>query len=782
MGRLRRIQLLAGVPFVVVFLTSCRLTDYEIVLPTHNAQFIDQLPDRVLIRYQVLPESITLNGIPVQHLFSFSDGQATARGEDLQGYFRQGQNNLAVDGNKFGPRRFFYLDNEGPRVVIQSAQYDDLVTLHGEFKDPAGTYAATVNGVPIPVENNRFAVTVAPAALYTFEIEDSYAQRATHHFAARDTIVEDVLKLRIDQQGIDALLPIVQQALEEQDIAALLGTVGANTLLNTNISFSTPSYSITEQIQVCRRVCVDFNIFDICIDFRDVCDLVNQVTSFPALTFNLLRLNATLTDLDFAELDIQRLDLNSGNGWQGITLGAVAQDVNLGIRVNVDVLGIGSAAEAALRFFGLYNQLGFLAGQFNININLNSIGIRADLGLEAENGDVDISVQRIDEVQVNGLTSAFQFDINLPTSISNFGFGLPGRITNALENGLNSARATIMNTVLGTIVPAIANLILDPLINELQVRVGATINNGAYLTALVGIEQLQVVNNNSELLVALNGRIGTETADPNTTGITLGLNLGFPDPLGLENDILPNVIGIPSALGAAPGIVGDSAGFYFTPTAVPNPESIDNLNLVASSNLINQAIFAVYEAGLLSPVINIADQLSNAGYYLITDPDDANTRILLQPAMAPSLTFRGHTQSVAYINVDDFGVVYQRLNAAGQWENAQAVTLSFAIPVQLSTDDNAGLQLGMIYPDLDLLFESARFTDFRLQLPTRLFVVKGIAALLVDQINRGLTLISLPDALVLGRDEASLTINPGTIRTVGKPRRHFAFSAGLQGQ
>jgi len=127
-------------------------------------------------------------------------------------------------------------------------------------------------------------------------------------------------------------------------------------------------------------------------------------------------------------------------------------------------------------------------------------------------------------------------------------------------------------------------------------------------------------------------------------------------------------------------------------------------------------------------------------------------------------------------------VVYQRLNAAGQWENAQAVTLSFAIPVQLSTDDNAGLQLGMIYPDLDLLFESARFTDFRLQLPTRLFVVKGIAALLVDQINRGLTLISLPDALVLGRDEASLTINPGTIRTVGKPRRHFAFSAGLQGQ
>lgn len=782
MATLQRFLLLAGVYITACLLTSCRLTDYEIVLPVHNAQFIDQLPDRVLIRYQTIPESITLNGIPIQHLFIFSNGQAIAGGEDLQGYFRQGQNNLAVDGNRFGPRRFFYLDNEGPRVVIQSTRYNDLVTLHGEFKDPAGTYAATLNGVPVSLENDQFNVTVAPAALYTFEIEDNYAQRATHHFAARDTIIEDVLKLRIDQEGIDALIPAVQEALEQQDLAALLGTVGANTLLNTNISFSTPSYSITEQIQVCRRVCVDFNIFDICIDFRDVCDLVSQVTSFPSLTFNLLRLNATLTTLEFAELDIQRLDLNSGNGWQGITLGAVAEDVNLGIRVNVDILGIGSAAEAALRFFGLYNQLGFLAGQFNININLNSIGIQADLGLEAENGDVDISVQRIDEVQVNGLTSAFQFDINLPAAINNFGFGLAGRITNALENGLNAARATIMNTVLGTIVPAIANLILDPLINELQVRVGATVNNGAYLTALVGVERLQVVNDNNELLVTLNGRIGTETADPNTTGITLGLNLGFPDLLGLENDILPNVIGIPSTLGPAPGIVGDSPGFYFTPTAVPDPENLDNINLVASSNLINQAIFAVYEAGLLSPVINIADQLNDAGYYLITDPDNANTRILLQPSMAPSLSFRGHTQSVAYINVDNFRVVYQRLNAAGKWEDAQAVTLSFAIPVQLSTDGNTGLQLGMIYPDLDLQYESVRFIDFRLQLPTRLFVVKGIAALLVDQINRGLTMIRLPESLVLGIEEAALTINPGTIRTVGKPRRHFAFSAGLQGQ
>lgn len=778
---LNRARLILILCLSTFLLTSCNWNDFEIVLPVKHAKFIDQLPERVLIRYSVEPELITLNGIAVQDLFTFNEDEATASSEVLAGYFRQGQNNIAVDAHRFGPRRVFYLDTEGPRVIIRSTETNGNISIQGELKDPAGAYSATLNGIPVDIDDqNHFTATVEPSEVYVFEAEDNYAQRSTHYFAARETIVEDVLKARIDQQGINAIIPTVQEALEEQDLAALLGSIGANTLLDTNIGITTQSYSITEKLEVCREICVDFNIFNICIDTSVVCDLVDKVTTFPALNINLLKLNASLSTLNFEELNVHRLDLNSGNGWEGLTLGAIAENVNLGVSVDADLLGIGEAAEAALRFFGLYDQLSFLAGEFTLNIHLNSIGIQADLGLSAEEGEVNIAVVDINEVQVNGLTSAFVFDFNLPQAIRDFGFGLGNLVINALENGLNAARAAIMDLVLGKIVPAIANLILDPLINELQVRVGATITNGAYLTALMGVEELHVVNSNSELLVAIDGRIGTETVDENTGGIDIGLNVGLPNLLGLENDILPDIIGIPSDLGPAPGIVPESLGFYFTPVGVPDPESLDNFSMVASSNLINQTMFAVYEAGLLSPTVNILDKLNDEGYYILTDPEIANTRILFRPTMAPQLSFRGQTQSIAYINVDEFVIMYQRLNEEGEWEDAHTVTLTFEIPVQLSSDGNSGLQLGMIYPAIELSYDSQNFLDFRLQLPPRLFVVKGIAAILIDQINRGLALIQLPSDVLVNVEESTLAINPETVKAVGKPRRHFAFSAGLE--
>ncbi|HAG93607.1 MAG TPA: hypothetical protein DCL78_05775, partial [Gammaproteobacteria bacterium] len=68
-------QLVLGLFFVSFLITGgCRNQEYEIVLPIKNARFIDQLPQRFLIRCNAMPERITLNGIPVGHLFEFADG------------------------------------------------------------------------------------------------------------------------------------------------------------------------------------------------------------------------------------------------------------------------------------------------------------------------------------------------------------------------------------------------------------------------------------------------------------------------------------------------------------------------------------------------------------------------------------------------------------------------------------------------------------------------------------------------------------------------------------
>ena len=752
-----------------LFLSSCKYYDYEIVLPIKGAKFVDQLPDRFLIRYEAIPLEITLNGIPVQHLFSFEEGEATASGDILAGYLRQGRNNFGVDTREFGPRRFFDYDTEGPRVLIYSVETDGAVTIRGELKDPAGGYGATINGIPLELDRrDRFEVTVSPASIYTFQTEDNYAQLATHHFANRATIVDDIIKLKVDEETIDQLIPSIQELAEEKNLAALLGSADANVIIDTHIGITIPSYSITEEVEVC-------NFFLL----KLICDIVDEITEFTSQTFNLLDLEAVLTTLSFEELEIDELDLHSGSGWEGLTLDATLKEIDLGVEFDIDVLGLSSLAKAALRFFGWEDELDALDGEFTVNIHVNRIRLNADLGLSATNGDVDISVEGIHAVGLNDLDSDFQFNINLPSAISDFGFGLGGLVIDAIEAGISAARDLIVDLLLEKLVPLIANAVLDPLINELQIRSGATINNGAFLTVLVGVEELHVLNDN-ELIVTLNGRIGTETTDSDIGDIELGINLGFPELLGIDDDIFPNLLGIPENLGPAPGIVHDTLGFKYTPTAVPAPDGENNLSMVVSANVLNQAFLAIYEAGLLSPNINILNELKDNGQYILTDPETANRRILFSPTMAPEISFRGHIQSVAYINVDNFDILFQKLNDVDEWENLLDLSITAEIPVQISVDGRGGLQLALINPAVELEFVFKHWAQFTLRLPTGLFATRRVASLILDQLNYGLGLIRYPQSLFLEQEETTLSIRPETFKTVGKPRDHFSLSASFE--
>ncbi|MBU1172730.1 MAG: hypothetical protein KKD44_24490 [Proteobacteria bacterium] len=261
--------------------------------------------------------------------------------------------------------------------------------------------------------------------------------------------------------------------------------------------------------------------------------------------------------------------------------------------------------------------------------------------------------------------------------------------------------------------------------------------------------------------------------------IDLGVNVGLPELLGIEDDIFPDLIGIPENLGPAPGIVPASLGFYYTPTAVPEPDGENNLSVVTSANLINQAIFAIHEAGLLSPTVNILNDLNDSGLYILTDPETANTRILFSPTLSPELHFRGHIQSVAYLNVDNFDILYQRKNAQGEWKDALSMSFSAEIPLQLSVDGSKGVQLALINPAAELEFNLGCWFEFSVKFPPKLFVAKGIASILVDQLNHMLALIQLPEDLFLNQEEASLAIHPETFKTVGEPRNHFSFSASF---
>ncbi|MBA52997.1 MAG: hypothetical protein CMK89_00945 [Pseudomonadales bacterium] len=770
-------QLLLGLLLVSFLFTSgCKTQEYEIVLPYKNARFIDQLPERFLIRCAELPERITLNGVPVQHLFEFADGQAIASGLDLSPYLTQGQNNLSVNPQEFGPRRFFFFDNQGPRVVITEAlptesELGNRVTIHGKLVDPSGVYALEVNGVPATLgSRNEFEVQVSPSQFYQFNTEDVYAQVDTLHYADRATVLNDIVKLDVDQATIDELVPFAQELVEEQNLAALLGSANANTLFSESVSIGLGKVVIVPE--QCFRVCVPV------FGCREEC--TPEVAIGP-LNVDLISVSATLTDLEFEELEISELDLKSGSGWDGIGLDAELRNTDLGVRINSRLLSFNSEENELMDLLGI-NTSGLTVG-FNAGINVNRLRLAADFGLEAENGDVNVSVQSINAIGLGSADSDFNLNFNLPAAIRNFGFGLAGMVADLIESGIEGARDLIVDLLLGKLVPLIANLIIDPLINELQVRLGATVNNGALLTALVGVQDLDVVDSN-RMTISLMGRIGTETTELEPGDIELGVNLGFPEVLQLDDHLFPDLLGIPEQLGPAPGLAPNMLGFRFTPTTVPAADNTANLGLVVNSNIINQALLAVYEAGILSPTVPILDELSATGGYFITTMDNANTRIVLAPKSVPELSFRGgdrsgEAQSIAFLTVDYFEIHYEVRNEAGDWELSSRTSFNMEVPVQLSTDGESGLQLALINPQLDISLNTGQWFDYRLQFPPKLFFGRAIAGLIVDQINRGLSVVQLPDSLVLSYGDSSLAVMPGSVKTVGKPRHHFGLNASF---
>lgn len=752
---------------LAVSLASCKNKDYDIVLPIKNATFVGQLPEQFLIRYDVEPTKIMLNGIRVEQYFTFGDGVATVSGEVLEGFLIQGSNNISVDAHRFGPRRYFYFDDQGPRIVVTHISDDKPPVIQGELIDPSGAYGLTVNGSLATVaRDGSFEVMVDPASMYEIVTEDRYAQVSTLHYAHRATIVPDIVKLQITQSGVDDLIPFAQELIEEQDLAALLGVANANTLFDEAARISLP------KVVIIPRVCVP------------VIGCTPEVALGP-VSFNIISVKGTLTTLQFQELEIDQLDLNSGDDWEGLSLDATLRGVDLGLRFETDVLGLSGVVKDLLEALGVGDDLGFLAGTFGGDISVSRLRLASDVGLSATDGDVNLNVVSIKAIGLGDADSDFVVDFQLPAAISNFGYGLVGKVVELIENGISAARDLIVDLLLGKLVPLIVNLVLDPLVNELQVRLGMTLNNGAVLTTFVGVSDVHVVDNN-KLTMSLNGRVGAESAEMNggePGSIDIGLDLGFPEVVELDDHLLPDLLGIPEGLGVAPGIVPNALGFRYSLTDVPDPESFvapsTELGVSVSSNLINQALLAIFEAGVLSPSIPIFDDRENSGAYFITDAESANERILFRPRVPPELTFRGDQISIAYLTLDHFDVIFQDLVEEEVWVDNAVYEINAELAVQLSNDSEEGLRLGLLNPDFDLLYEIGNNGQGRIRFPTRGLLLSALEAFIVEQINGGLRLVSLPAELQLGADGVTLGIEPGKIETVGEPREHFGISASF---
>lgn len=747
---------------LVVFLAACTGEDYEIISPADKSEFISNIPDEFRIRFKVKPGSIILNGVEVIQFFDFNEIEGWASGQDLQGLFIQGSNNFAVEPLKFGPRHTFFIDNKGPRVVLLEVPDESPMAVFGQLLDPSGVRSLLVNDYPVYVdEKGFFQAVVQPSSLYSFVAEDNFNQVSTTLYAARETIVQDAIKIRLDGKVFDDVLPFVQEMVEEKDLSPLLGVANADTLFNEKVSVSLPKTTI---------------IPEICIPYLGC---TPAVTLGP-FTFNIVELSATIQSLSFDELEVAEIDLKSGvdiilGYWEGLSLDATIWGADIGLKINADVLHIGDAIHELLDFLGLEDELDALDGDFPATLSMPRLRFDADLGLHANQGQVDVELVNVNAVGLGGFDSDFDLNFNVPQVFRDFGFGLAGLVIDTVEAGIEGARDVIVFVFLENLVPLIANLIIDPLINQIRIQVAATLNNGSLISVLTDIDTIDVINSDTSLLMGLSGRLATEaTAESsidliNSEKVDTTLELFDSVSLHIDDLYILEMDSISTSLASSPALVPEPLGFLYTNSHLTDPNNQGDLEIAISSNFVNQTMLALYQAKLFSTEFFVLDTLSQ---FVFTNEESANTKITLEATSPPEFSVRGGRFSVAFINLNHYKLVYQKRRRSGEWGPGMEIDFSAELPVNFGVDDQENIQLSILNPDFNTVINSSRVFPLGVALPEdRPRLITAILPGLLNDIQAKLNIFTIDESQV------GFAVDNVDVYGVGDPKAHLGLSA-----
>lgn len=629
--RTNRYSRLLPVLFFSMLLAACG--KYTILLPEEDAEFLDGVPDQFVIQYEnQAPKKISLNGVDITKHFTLDGSQATATGVSVDGYLIEGNNILSVTPG-INIRNFYY-DSEGPSVINREVVMlgGNNVNIKGNLKDPSadrGPMTLRLNNIPVTVDaNGNFEITTAHAEYYTFNSSDALGHEAEVVYADRGNIVDNMVALEITESAINDFVPVFQEVIEEVDLSQ--GSPIA--LFRENIGIRVP---------------------------KKCAPIVNWPCIGP-INFDILSAEVSLTGGKVEELTFGQIDLKSGYSplrgyWNGFAFDVVAEDGYVEGQTKLDVLGLSSTVLQVLSWFGLEDDLQFLAGIYNVGMPIDRFHLAATLAVESEGGKMKASLISLDDLGM-GPWDAGDLDLVVPDFIKSFPFGLFEAILDTIFNGLEAVRDLILDIIGKIVAPLVGNVFIDLFLNEVpQVHVGVGFNNGALFSALLKTDRISIqvassgVSDDDRLLLTMDGRVGSEASgdDPN-----VGLGLGQPTETWLDqyfsDHFFPDGGSVPKELGPSPGIAPQSLGFIYTDTALPDPSSNAELAVNLSSNLINQALLGVYESGLTTLSLPLEAEGLSA---IITEPENANTLVNFEPSIPTQVVFKGQTNAIAYMRI-----------------------------------------------------------------------------------------------------------------------------------
>lgn len=742
-----------------VFLQGCPFDDFVIVAPEKEEFFVDTIPLHYEFTYaESPPESIALNGIGVLDYFVMEDGVGVAPGADLEAFLKQGINTLTIEPNMLGPRVDFFVDTEGPSIIITKVTGNGTKTITGTVQDPSGVSFLSINSVNATItEDIVFSVSVPSSDTYNFVSEDTDGRQSTGSYNTRDTVLENGLKVRIAQSALDEALPVTQEIIEDLDFNDLLADADGTsmTLFRETLGVNLPQVVLVPEVctpAVCTPKVCSFGICTPQVCTPEVC--TPAVTAGP-INFNVVELEASLADVDIEEIMVAQLDIASGTkpitgNWEGLSLDAELINTDLAIRIDSYVLGVTDVVSTILDFLGLNDELDALDGNFTAGVHADRLRIAADLGLTAANGNVDVTIADINAVGLNDFNSDFDTTINLPDAFNLFGFGLADQALGLLTDGFAGARDFMLEVVMGNAVPIIADPIVDSIIEELRIGVQVGVTNNTLISALFQVRELDVVDNDSALLIGIDSLIGAEVGESGE--VDIGFSVGSsPDILWVSDHVLPDGEDLAEALGPAPGIAPTPLGYLYNGPMNSAPDNAaGDVSVLSSATLVNQALLAFYESALLQIAVGYVDGLVS------NEPNsDYTHRVIFQPATPPELVFKGSAPLVAYLRANNFQIKVQEKQAEDSWESINEVFIDAEIPVVIGVENNR-LQLGLLTAELDIFSTNGTGAGFNLFSMENL-LNRVLVGILIEQINLGLSELDIPGTFELQEDEASVT-------------------------
>ena len=234
-------------------------TGVSIASPTANSFLLksDVESEMVTINYQQKSDilEVYINGqvVPAQDI-SRTEKQAEIPLSKLSEHLKQGENIIAVNPLRFGPRTKFIVDTAGPKVVIKEVQCStvtcadnsDIITVKGELKDPsaiqslslealqynaaggvdeqgypAGALGVSIDNQAAQIEGNNFVVHINKGQAYKFHASDvnGYEQEAI--YLAGDQEINPIFKARVGNSALNLLAPAISDNASNMSAQAL---------------------------------------------------------------------------------------------------------------------------------------------------------------------------------------------------------------------------------------------------------------------------------------------------------------------------------------------------------------------------------------------------------------------------------------------------------------------------------------------------------------------------------------------------------------------------------